>query len=180
MNRRPTEPPLGITLANVTRNVSRAFDDALSTAGGSRPEWLVLMALKNTPTANQRELAAQVGIQGATLTHHLNAMEHTGLVTRRRDPKNRRVHIVEMTKQGEAAFYRMVGVVKTFDKQLRSGLSEHDVAQLRELLSQLQQNVIHDVSLEIARVAEPPATFTGEFTGADNKDSADEQPSHDD
>lgn len=182
MNRRPTEPPIGITLANVARDVSRAFDDALSTAGGSRPEWLVLMALKNTPTANQRELAAQVGIQGATLTHHLNAMEHTGLVTRRRDPENRRVHIVEMTEKGEAAFHRMVSVVRAFDRRLRSGLSESDVTQLRELLSHLHLNVEHDAdaSLGIAPVVEPPAVFTGEPNCADNNDAMESKPANND
>jgi DNA-binding transcriptional MocR family regulator len=44
---------------------------------------------------NQRQIAESIGIQGATLTHHLNAMEADGVVTRRRDPTNRRVHVVE-------------------------------------------------------------------------------------
>jgi len=138
------------------------------------------MALKSTPTANQRELAAQVGIQGATLTHHLNAMEHAGLVTRRRDPGNRRIHIVEITAKGEQAFHRMVGVVTAFDKQLRSGLSEGEVAQLRELLSRLHGNVNHDVSLGVAPVAEPPAIFTGKTACADDNDSIESRPSDND
>lgn len=141
MNRRPTKQPIGIALANVARDVSRAFDEALSAAGGSRPEWLVLIALKNTPTANQRELAAQVGIKGATLTHHLNAMEDAGLVTRRRDPKNRRIHVVTSTEKGEQAFRRMVGVVNTFDQKLSAGLSETELTQLRDVLDRLRKNV---------------------------------------
>lgn len=180
MDRRASGPPIGITVANVARDVSRAFDDALGEAGGSRPEWLVLMALKNTPTANQRELAAQVGIQGATLTHHLNAMEHAGLVSRRRDPGNRRVHIVEITGKGEQAFRRMVGVVTAFDKRLRSGLSDNEIAELRGLLSRLHRNVNPDVSLGSAPVAEPPAVFTGETACADDNDSMERRPSDND
>ncbi|HEY2173633.1 MAG TPA: MarR family transcriptional regulator, partial [Mycobacteriales bacterium] len=101
---RPTRPPLGLELARTAKVVSRAFDDALTRAGGSQPVWLVLISLKSRQLANQRELAEAVGIQGATLTHHLNAMESAGLVTRRRDPDNRRVHLVELTAAGDALF----------------------------------------------------------------------------
>jgi DNA-binding HxlR family transcriptional regulator len=87
--------------ARAARLVSRAFDDALSQAGGSLPAWLVLLNLKIRPTVNQRELAEAVGIREATLTHHLNAMETDGLLTRRRDHNNRRIHVVELTDAGE-------------------------------------------------------------------------------
>ena len=53
--------------------------------------WLVLLNLKTRRLANQRELAEAVGIREATLTHHLNAMEAGGLITRRRDTANRRI-----------------------------------------------------------------------------------------
>ena len=69
-------------------------------AGGSGPMWLVLISLKTRPRASQRELADAVGIREATLTHHLNAMDTSGLITRRRDPENRRVHLVELTPAG--------------------------------------------------------------------------------
>ena len=137
----PTEPPLGITLANTAKAVSRAFDDALAAADGNRPTWLVLMSLKARPTANQRELAAAVGIQGATLTQHLNAMEIDGLLTRRRDPDNRRVHLVELTAAGEAAFHRMRAAAVDFDRPLRTNLDDNEVTHLRQLLRRLHHNV---------------------------------------
>ncbi|RCW46062.1 MarR family transcriptional regulator for hemolysin [Halopolyspora algeriensis] len=137
----PANPPLGLQLADTARTISRAFDDALTAAGGSRPTWLVLMALKKQPTANQRQLAAAVGIQGATLTHHLNAMESAGLLTRRRDPANRRVHLVELTEHGENAFHDLRRAAVAFDEQLRSGLDTDDVERLRDLLARLQANV---------------------------------------
>jgi MarR family transcriptional regulator for hemolysin len=83
---RPVRQPLGLHLAQVAKVVSRAFDDALAEAGGSLPVWLVLISLKSHQAASQRQVAEAAGIQGATLTHHLNAMESAGLVTRRRDP----------------------------------------------------------------------------------------------
>lgn len=141
MNKRPSGPPIGIVLANAARDVSRAFDTALDRAGGSRPVWLVLMSLKGKRIASQRELAAMVGIEGATLSHHLNAMENDELITRRRDPANRRVHIVELTVQGEAAFQGMLGTVIAFDRRLRNGFSENEIADLARLLERMRTNI---------------------------------------
>ena len=138
---RPVREPLGLYLTRVSRVVSRAFDDALAEAGGSLPVWLVLISLKSGQPASQRKLADAVGIQGATLTHHLNAMESAGLVTRRRDPQNRRLHLVELTPAGDALFARMRDAAAAFDERLRAGLSRPDVVQLEELLARLRDNV---------------------------------------
>jgi MarR family transcriptional regulator for hemolysin len=137
----PVRPPIGLHLSRVARDASRAFDAALVAAGGSQPVWLVLVSLKSRALANQRELADAVGIQEATLTHHLNAMETSGLVTRRRDPGNRRVHLVELTPAGDALFFQLKEAATAFDEQLRSGLSEADLTQLRELLDRLHDNL---------------------------------------
>jgi len=130
-----------LRLATAAKAVTRAFDDALAAAGGSRPVWLVLIALKATRLSNQRELALAVGIEGATLTHHLDAMEEGGLVTRRRNPANRRVHLVELTERGEAAFQRMRGAAMEFDRRLRAGIPDAELARLGELLDRLRDNV---------------------------------------
>jgi MarR family transcriptional regulator, transcriptional regulator for hemolysin len=138
--------PIGLHLARVARDVSRAFDDALVEAGGSLPVWLVLISLKGSQGANQRELAGAMGIQGATLTHHLNAMESAGLVTRRRNPQNRRAHVVELTTDGDALFLRLREAALGFDARLRSGLGESDIATVEELLSRLRANAVDGAS----------------------------------
>lgn len=137
----PNRPPIGLALARTARAVSRAFDDALGDAGGSVPVWLVLLNLKIRPTATQRELAVAVGVREATLTHHLNSMEAAGLVTRRRDERNRRVHVVELTEAGEASFLRLRRVAQAFDRRLRRGITAEQGAELERLLGRLAANV---------------------------------------
>ena len=138
---RPAQQPLGLHLARVSRTVSRAFDDVLAEAGGSLPVWLVLISLKSGQLASQRELAEAVGVQGATLTHHLNAMESAGLVTRRRDPANRRLHLVELTPAGNELFFRLRDAATAFDQRLRTGFSDTEASQLETLLTRLRDNV---------------------------------------
>jgi MarR family transcriptional regulator for hemolysin len=136
----PARPPIGQLLHRAASTVSREFDDALAAAGGSRPTWLVLLALTVNSHANQRQLAEFVGIRGATLTHHLNSMESSGLVVRERDPANRRSHIVRRTPAGEEMFLRLREAAAAFDRRLRRGVSAEELETLRSLLERLARN----------------------------------------
>ena len=138
---RPARVPIGLHLAQAARIVSRAFDDALASAGGSLPVWLVLLNTKTRQLANQRELAEAVGIREATLTHHLNAMEADGLITRERHPVNRRIHVVALTPAGEDAFVRLRDAAIEFDQQVRSGFTDPELSRLADLLDRLSGNV---------------------------------------
>jgi MarR family transcriptional regulator for hemolysin len=138
---RPAVLPIGLRLTQVSRAISRAFDDALAAVGGSLPTWLVLLNLKTRSLGNQRELAEAMGIREATLTHHLNALETGGLVTRQRDPANRRVHVVALTEDGEQAFLRLRDAAIAFDRQLRRGISDAEAATLSDVLGRLAANV---------------------------------------
>jgi len=138
---RPERTPIGLYLTYASRTISRAFDDALAEAGGSLPVWLVLLNLKMRSVASQRELAEAMSIKEATLTHHLNAMETAGLITRRRDPANRRIHVVELTETGESAFGRLRQAAVAFDGQLRHQVSDQEVTVLERLLGRLAANV---------------------------------------
>jgi MarR family transcriptional regulator for hemolysin len=130
-----------MNLGRTAKLVAQAFDAALVEAGGTLPVWLTLLSVKSSNLANQRELAGMIGIQGATLTHHLNAMEAQGLLTRRRDPVNRRVHLVELTAAGEAMFETLRKAALAFDKRLRVGLSDERLAEFAQVLAALRGNV---------------------------------------
>ena len=92
----PSDVPIGLLVSRTAKTLSRAFDDALAAAGGSTPTWLVLLSLKTGGHRTQGELAEAVGVRGPTLTHHLDGLERGGLITRERDPGNRRVQVVNM------------------------------------------------------------------------------------
>ena len=68
-------------------------------------------------------------------------MDKQGLVTRIRDPANRRTHIVELTPAGEAAFLRLRDAATAFDRRLRNGLTDTDLDGLAALLGRLAGNV---------------------------------------
>jgi MarR family transcriptional regulator, transcriptional regulator for hemolysin len=133
--------PIGLRLNQAARAVGRAFDEALAQVGGSLPVWLILLNLKIRRPGTQRELADAVGIREATLTHHLNAMDADGLITRARDEANRRVHIVTLTEKGDRLFLALRAAAMAFDAKLRTGLADGDLATLETLLTRLSANV---------------------------------------
>ena len=138
------DPPLGLAVTATAKALSRAFDDALAAVGGSTPTWLVLQAVKAADAATQGELAAAVGISQPTLTHHLDGLERAGLVTRTRDPGNRRVQRIAVTEAGERLFLRLRRAAAAFEGRLHAGLDEDDVRTLRRLIRQLEENAQPD------------------------------------
>jgi MarR family transcriptional regulator for hemolysin len=137
----PAAEPIGRVLDSTAKQLSRAFDQQLAEAGGSRPGWLILLALKQQRWRTQQEVAAAVGIEGPTLTHHLDAMEKGGLIERSRDPDDRRVMRVELTKAGEALFLRLAKAALSFDQRLRKGVPDEELEAVRGVLARLRANV---------------------------------------
>jgi MarR family transcriptional regulator, transcriptional regulator for hemolysin len=144
----PSEEPIGLFVTRTARTVSRAFDYVLVEHGSSSPSWVVMASLAGGLHQSQRSIAAAVGVEGPTLTHHLNRMEAAGLVTRTRDPQNRRAHQVELTADGKTEFLNLLDTVQGFDRQLRTGFTADDLATLRELLQRLADNVAGDHSTQ--------------------------------
>ena len=100
----------------------------------------------------------------ATLTHHLNALDSRGLITRRRDAGNRRIHVVELTEDGEAAFVRLPQAAVASDARLRDGFADAELDALGNQLNRLSVNVGEPpgerppwTGLAEPALAEPPA-----------------------
>ena len=137
----PLRPPIGLRLARTARAVTQAFERAMADAGGSASAWQVLLLVRSGQWGAQAELAEAMGITGATLTHHLNALERRGLVRRWREEGNRRVQRVELTPAGVELFDRLRAVAASHDERLRARLSDDETALLADLLDKLQAGV---------------------------------------
>src|SRR5215510_14901814 len=106
-----TPNPIGLDIARTGRLISRGFDERLSAAGGSLPTWLIAVSLMRDDHTMQRDIASAIGVEGATLTHHLNKLEAAGVLTRHRTPENRRSQLVELTEHGQELFFTLLDAV---------------------------------------------------------------------
>ncbi len=141
MRMKPATTPIGLQLANTSKAVSRAFNDRLADAGGSVPIWLILSSLKANERRTQLELARAVGIEGPTLTRHLDGLEENGVVRRVRDGGDRRAVRVELTDEGERLFQTLRQAVIAFNRALTDGVADDELERLRTALARLEQNV---------------------------------------
>jgi MarR family transcriptional regulator for hemolysin len=138
---KPTGTPIGLQLANTSKAVGRVFNDRLAEAGGSVPMWLILSSLKSDERRTQLDLARAVGIEGPTLTRHLDGLEENGIVRRVRDASDRRAVRVELTTEGERLFQTLRQAVIAFNRDLTAGLTATELERVRKTLARLEQNV---------------------------------------
>src|SRR3984957_4734019 len=90
--------PLLDPLARVGR---RAAELSMS-PGGLRPRHLIaLKLLRDSGPASQQGLADALSLDPSNVVGLLNELEERGLIARRRDPADRRRHIVELSASGE-------------------------------------------------------------------------------
>ena len=129
--------PIGLVLSQTAKVTTRYFDACLVSAGGTLPIWLILQALQAQKGVMQSDLALAIGVQGPTLTHHLNGMEGQDLITRARTPADRRNHLVTVTPAGQARFDQLRQSAIDFDKSLRGAISKTEMKQLRKLLAKI-------------------------------------------
>jgi MarR family transcriptional regulator for hemolysin len=134
---RPARLPIGLQLTRTARLVHQGFERAMAAADGSASTWQVLLLVRSRQWDTQAALASAMGVTGATLTHHLNALEEQGLVRRSRETGNRRTQQVELTADGEAMFARLRDVARVYDAELRGRLGEGEVELLARLLDRL-------------------------------------------
>jgi MarR family transcriptional regulator, transcriptional regulator for hemolysin len=140
---KPQGTPIGLHLAHTSKTVGRAFNDRLAEAGGSVPVWLILSSLKSNERRTQLDLARAVGIEGPTLTRHLDGLEENGIVRRVRDGSDRRAVRVELTPDGERLFQTLRQAVVAFNRELTAGVTETELDHVRKTLARLEQNIRH-------------------------------------
>jgi MarR family transcriptional regulator, transcriptional regulator for hemolysin len=159
---RPRQEPIGLQVARTGKALDRAFDDALAAAGGTRPTWLILLAVKSGAGRTQSSIAERVGISGPTLIHHLDRLETAGLVVRTRDPANRRLQTITLTAAGDALFARLRAAAAAFDRRLRTGISDAELTELRQLLAALHDNLTTNPPATSVRTDRPEEVATRE------------------
>jgi MarR family transcriptional regulator for hemolysin len=141
-------PPIGLRLARTAHQVSQEFERSMAQAGGSASTWQLLLLIRAGQWGTQSQMAEQLGITGATLTHHMNALERRGLVRRWREANNRRVQRAELTPAGIELFDRLRTVATGYDERLRALLGEEETRQLAELLDRIAAGVRSDAGAD--------------------------------
>jgi DNA-binding MarR family transcriptional regulator len=121
-------------LNHLSRLGTRAADAALAPTGLKPRHLLALMLLDQNGAATQQSLAAALSLDPSNVVGLLNELECRALIVRRRDPDDRRRHIVEVSDQGRTDMVAAQGRIATAEEQVLGCLSLEERAVLHELL----------------------------------------------
>ncbi|MDQ1497103.1 MAG: hypothetical protein QOI86_443 [Actinomycetota bacterium] len=123
--------PLLDHLARVGR---RAAETSMS-PGGLRPRHLIaLKLLSEHGPASQQGLAEALSLDPSNVVGLLNELEERELITRRRDPADRRRHIVELSPLGEDELALAYARLSHVEDDLLRALTTEERATLYHLL----------------------------------------------
>ncbi|MFB6611803.1 MarR family winged helix-turn-helix transcriptional regulator [Agromyces sp. NPDC056379] len=112
----------------------RALDLSAQPGDVTHRQLLVLTLIRDRGRMAQKDIRDVFGLDSSNVVGLLNELEERGLTVRRRDPSDRRRHIVELTDAGikvlEAAYARLAAV----EDDLLHSLTTDERQQLHQLL----------------------------------------------
>ena len=98
---------------------------------------MLLSYLRAGAPALQQQLCESLWLDPNNCVLLLNEMEEMGYVERRRDPADRRRHVVDITNEGRIALERAERAQEEIGDELLSPLSDEERATLQSLLSRV-------------------------------------------
>lgn len=128
---------LYIKLMRAAQAVSERAHRHLAEAGLTVSQFAVLEALHHLGPLAQRDLCTKLLLSGGNMTVVVRNLERRGLVSRARDPRNRRLMIVDLTPAGRRLIARRFPVHAAAVAREAAVLSAREQEELAGLLRRL-------------------------------------------
>jgi DNA-binding MarR family transcriptional regulator len=125
---------LMIKLGRITMH---RFTEALEPFGIRPRHVAALIELRDHGELTQQSLCGQLHLDPTNLVAILNELEERGYATRRRDPQDRRRHLVEVSKTGIAVIEKVSEVMDGVEDDLLGGLEPAEREQVEGLLTSI-------------------------------------------
>jgi DNA-binding MarR family transcriptional regulator len=127
-----TSPGTIVMLLRLAKTVhKRSTEDLL---GITIRQMMLLSYLRAAAPAQQQQVCESLWLDPNNCVLLLNELEDMGYVERRRDPIDRRRHVVELTDDGRHALERAEQAQESLEDEILGPLSEEERATLRSLL----------------------------------------------
>ena len=113
------------------------FTEALEPFGIRPRHVAALIELRDNGELTQQSLCGHLHLDPTNLVAILNELEQRGYAVRRRDPEDRRRHLVEVSKKGIALIEKVSEVMDGVEDDLLDGFEPAERDQLEGLLTSL-------------------------------------------
>jgi DNA-binding MarR family transcriptional regulator len=139
---------LGFLLARHGAIANSRVHHAFETCGLALRQGTALMLLGTSGFMSQRTLAATLEVDPSIMVGILNDLESAHLVERRRDPSDRRRHIVAITQEGRCLLAKAQQAVTDVEEGLFADLTPEEIGELRGLLARVRTSPRDPVCFE--------------------------------
>jgi DNA-binding MarR family transcriptional regulator len=117
------------------RITNHRFTEALEPFGIRPRHVAALIELRDHGELTQQSLCGRLHVDPTNLVAILNELEQRGFAMRRRDPEDRRRHIVEVSKRGLAVIDKASEVMDEVEEELLEGLEPAERDELERALA---------------------------------------------
>jgi DNA-binding MarR family transcriptional regulator len=124
-------------LTQLGTHCAQAFARRIGELDLTPPQTGLLRAVAQAPGSSQQALAELLGTPATRLVALVDGLEERGLVERRRNPADRRLHAVHLTDAGTALLRDIGRIAREHDDAVLASLGAEERARLHELLSKL-------------------------------------------
>jgi DNA-binding MarR family transcriptional regulator len=124
-----------LLMIKLGRITAHRFTEALEPFGIRPRHVAALIELRDRGELTQQSLCGQLHLDPTNLVAILNELEERGYATRRRDPEDRRRHLVEVSRKGIAVIDKVSEVMDGVEADLLEGLEPAERGQLEGLLT---------------------------------------------
>jgi DNA-binding MarR family transcriptional regulator len=124
-------------LTQLGTHCAQAFAQRIGELDLTPPQTGLLRAVAQAPGSSQQALAELLGTPATRLVALVDGLEQRGLVERRRNPADRRLHAVHLTDAGTALLRDIGRVAREHDDAVLASLDADERARLHDLLAKL-------------------------------------------
>jgi DNA-binding MarR family transcriptional regulator len=134
------QPGLVSQLMQLSKALNRRSSEEL--LGMRLKAYVALGYIRDHPGATQQVLETAMVMDANGVVILLNELEAAGYSIRRRDPQDRRRHIVEITAAGRHAVERADTARESLEDEVLAGLSAEERATLRSLVQRVLDGLV--------------------------------------
>jgi DNA-binding MarR family transcriptional regulator len=135
----PPAPPLGVAflLAQLGNHATRLFAERVSALDLTPAQAGLLRSLGTSPGRSQRQIADDLGMPPSRFVPLADELEARGLIERRKNPTDRRLHALHLTDSGTELLARLRTVGKAHEQHVCAALTPAEHGQLLALLRRI-------------------------------------------
>jgi DNA-binding MarR family transcriptional regulator len=137
---RQTEQGLVSLVTQLNKAIHRRSSEEL--LGMRVKPYIALGFIRDHPGVSQQELEAAMFMDANAVVLLLNELESARYLIRRRDPQDRRRHIIEMTSAGRHALERADRARETLEDEVLAVLSPDERATLKKLMHRVLEGLL--------------------------------------